>query len=72
MNKILLSLFLLCVKTALSQNSPASVESSVARLNQINRGSGLIPVFNLQTSEIKGSPFFYKDYADGEVWLTNN
>ena len=50
--------------------SPISVESSVARLNQINQGNNLIPVFNLQMGEIKGSRFFYNEYTEGEVWLT--
>lgn len=74
MKKNLLLLFLLFVKSVLiaQSSSPASVESSVARLNQINRGSGLIPVFNLQTGEIKGSRFFNKDYSEGEVWLTKD
>lgn len=56
----------------LNAQIPSSVESSVARLNQMNRGGGLIPVFNLQIGEIKGSRFFYSDYSDGEVWLSRN
>jgi hypothetical protein len=67
----LFSVLLFSVIRTVAQ-SPTSVESSVARLNQINQGSGLIPVFNLQTGEIKGSRFFNKDYTEGEVWLTKD
>lgn len=52
--------------------SPTSVESSVARLNQINNGSGLIPYFNLRYDGIKGSKFFYDDYTEGEIWLSKD
>lgn len=65
----LFSVFLSLGLRLLAQ-SPVSVESSIARLNQINQVNNLIPVFNLETSETKGSRFFYKEYTEGEVWLS--
>ena len=52
MKKNLLFLVLLLIQKIIFAQSPASVESSVARLNQINRGGSLIPVFNLQTRKV--------------------
>jgi hypothetical protein len=66
-----LGLALLWAATVLCQ-SPATVASSVARLNQINRSSGLIPYFNLRYDGIKGSKFFYDNYTEGEVWMSKD
>lgn len=54
--------------------TPASVENSVARLNQVNNNSrtGLIPYFNLRYDGIKGSKFFYEDYTEGALWLSKD
>ena len=64
-------LAVICVVTTMIAQS-AAIGSSVARLNQINRGSGLIPVFNLRNADIKGSKFLNDTYTEGDVWLTNN
>jgi hypothetical protein len=69
MKRSLLFSVLLFSGIGLLAQSPVSVESSVARLNQISQGSGLIPVFNLKTGEIRGSRFLNKEYTEGEVWL---
>ncbi len=69
MKRNLLFSILLFLGIGLLAQSPISVENSVARLNQINQGSSLIPVFNLKTGAIKGSRFFSKEYTEGEVWL---
>jgi hypothetical protein len=50
--------------------SPISVENSVARLNQINNGLGLIPHFSLRYDGIKGSKFFHEEYTEGELWMS--
>ena len=52
--------------------APTSVASNVARLNQINNGSGLIPHFSLRYDGIKGSKFFHEEYTEGELWMSKN
>jgi hypothetical protein len=69
MKRALLFSVILFLGLRLLAQSPTSVGNSVARLNQMSQGSGLIPVFNLKTSEVKGSRFFNRDYTEGEVWL---
>ena len=49
---------------------PAAVGNSMVKMNEINRGSGLVPYFNLRYDGIKGSKFFYEDYAEGELWMS--
>ena len=52
--------------------SPSSVGNNVAQLNQMTNSSGLIPHFSLRYDGIKGSKFFYEDYTEGEIWLSND
>lgn len=35
-------------------------------------GAPMIPIFDLRYEGIKGSRFFNEEYAEGEIWLTNN
>ncbi len=67
----ILAVALLWATTMYCQD-PTSVSSSVARLNQINNGSGLIPHFDLRYDGVKGSKFFYENYTAGEIWLSKD
>jgi hypothetical protein len=64
---------ILCINIV-AQNSPsvAVVQMQSNRLKEINSKSFDFPTFSLKETEIKGYRYFYDEYTEGELWLTDN
>jgi hypothetical protein len=74
MKKYLLFLATILCTNLVAQNSPsvAVVQMQSNRLKEINSKSFDFPTFSLKETEIKGLRYFYDEYTEGELWLTDN
>jgi hypothetical protein len=74
MKKYLLFLATILCTNLVAQNSPsvAVVQMQSNRLKEINSKSFDFPTFSLKETEIKGFRYFYDEYTEGELWLTDN
>ena len=52
--------------------SPELGDNNLTFLNKFNSNTTIMPVFDLRYDGIKGSKFFYNEYMDGEIWMSNN
>ena len=74
MKKSLLFLAIITGSNLVAQNSTnvAQVQTQNNQLRGINYKSSDFPTFKLNDTEIKGSRYFYDEYTEGELWLTDN
>ena len=72
MKKLLtLALLLKFMGTHAQVGNFASMQSKMDNL-LTQTGSPVIPIFDLRYEGVKGSRFLNEEYAEGEIWMTNN